>query len=88
MIQTELYQTRPDGVKLYRTYSDANMLIRQDQTGAEYSEAIDVENSGYTYTETTTPIPSEEISDTDALNIIMGRGMNEPDNSGDVPQED
>ena len=88
MIQTELYQTRLDGVKLYRTYSDVNMLIRQDQTGAEYSEAIDVENSGYTYTETTTPIPSEEISDTDALNIIMGRGMNEPDNSGDVPQED
>lgn len=88
MIQTELYQTRSDGVKLYRTYSDANMLVRQDQTGAEYSEAIDVENSGYTYTETTTPIPSEEISDTDALNIIMGRDMNEPDNSGDVSQED
>ena len=88
MIKTELYQTRSDGVKLYRTYSDTNMLIRQDQTGAEYSEAVDIENSGYTYTETTTPIPSEEISDTEALNIIMGRDMNEQNNSGDVSQED
>lgn len=88
MIQTEFHKTRSDGVKLYRTYSDADMLIRQDQTGAEYSEAIDVENSGYTYTETSTPIPSEEISDTDALNIIMGRGMNGPGNGGEVPQED
>lgn len=88
MIKTELYQTRSDGVKLYRTYSDTNMLIRQDQIGAEYSEAVDIENSGYTYTETTTPIPSEEISDTEALNIIMGRDMNEQNNSGDVSQED
>lgn len=88
MIQTELYQTRSDGVKLYLTYSDANMLIRQDQTGAEYSEAVDVENSGYTYTETDTPIPSEELSDTEALTIIMGRDQDGPDNSDEVPQAD
>ena len=60
MIITEFYRTRKDGVNLYRTYSDANMLIKQDQTDVLYEEAIDVENSGYTYTETETPIPQEE----------------------------
>lgn len=50
MIVTEFYKTRSDGVNLYRTYSDeGEMLIRND--GAEFSEAIDVECSGYTYTE-------------------------------------
>ena len=60
MIITEFYKTRKDGVNLYRTYSDANMLIKQDQTNILYEEAIDVENSGYTYTETEIPIPQEE----------------------------
>lgn len=55
MIKTEEYMTRSDGVKLIRTYSDAGFQIRQDQTGVVYSEAIDVENSGYTYTETDIP---------------------------------
>lgn len=55
MIKTEEYMTRSDGVKLIRTYSDAGFQIRQDQTGIVYSEAIDVENSGYTYTETDIP---------------------------------
>ena len=52
MIQREFYTQRKDGVKLYRTYSDAGMMIRQNETGAEYAEAIDVEGSPYTYTET------------------------------------
>ena len=77
MIIKEFYQERPDGVKLYRTYSDANLMIRQEQTGAEYTEAIDVENSDYTYTETETPIESEELTDTEALNILLGRDTNE-----------
>lgn len=55
MIKTEEYMTRSDGVKLIRTYSDAGFKIRQDQTGIVYGEAIDVENSGYTYTETDIP---------------------------------
>ena len=58
MIKTEFYTTRPDGVKLYRTYSDSGFYIEQN-TGAVYSEAIDIENSGYTYAETDTPIPDE-----------------------------
>lgn len=42
MIQREFYTQRKDGVKLYRTYSDAGMMIRQNETGAEYAEAVDV----------------------------------------------
>lgn len=52
MIVREFYTTRKDGVKLFRTYSDSNMYIRQVEIGSEYSEAIDVENAPYTYEET------------------------------------
>lgn len=51
MIVREFYIERRDGVKLYRTYSDINHYIIQDQTGIEYPEAIDVEDAPYTYTE-------------------------------------
>ena len=50
MIQREFYAQRNDGVKLYRTYSDAGMMIRQNETGAEYAEAVDVTDAPYTYT--------------------------------------
>lgn len=44
------------------------MMIRQNETGAEYAEAIDVEGASYTYTETETRIQAEEAAeDTDAL---------------------
>lgn len=56
MIKTEFLETRADGVKLYRTYSDEGMMIEQVQTGVRYSEAVDVENSGFTYIETDEPI--------------------------------
>lgn len=61
MIQREFYKQRKDGVKLYRTYSDAGMMIRQNETGVDYSEAIDVEGAPYTYMETETPIETPEI---------------------------
>lgn len=73
MIVTEFYREREDGVKLYRTYSDAGLMIRQEQTGAEYAEAIDVEDSGYSYIETDTPIEGEELTDSEALDILLGR---------------
>ena len=50
MIVREFYRTRNDGVNLYPTYSDARITIIRDD-GAEYDEAIDVENAPYTYTE-------------------------------------
>ena len=59
MIQTEFFMTRSDGVNLYRTYSDAERLIQKDGTDELYTEAIDVENSGFTYTETDIPIEGE-----------------------------
>ncbi len=71
MIITEFYLTRQDGVNLYHTYSDNGVMIQQVETGNQYDEAIDVEGL-YTYTETDIPI-EEEISDSEALNIIMGR---------------
>ena len=52
MVKTEFYATRKDGVKLYKTYSDNNKYIHKIGTEEEYSEAIDIENSGYEYEET------------------------------------
>lgn len=60
MIVTEYYKTRSDGVVLNRTYSDSDMMILQNETGIEYSEAIDVEGAPYTYTETDKPISELE----------------------------
>lgn len=62
MIQREFYTQRKDGVRLYRTYSDAGMMIRQNETGAEYAEAVDVTDAPYTYTETDTPIKTPEMT--------------------------
>ena len=67
MIQREFYTQRKDGVKLYRTYSDAGMMIRQNETGVEYTEAIDVEGAPYTYTETETPIVTPEMTTEERL---------------------
>lgn len=52
MIVREYFETRFDGVKLFRTYSDTNHYIRQIPTGVIYEEAIDVESAPYTYEET------------------------------------
>ncbi len=51
MVVKEYYTTRSDGVKLYKTYSDAGYYIIQNETGHLYEEAIDVENAPYTYSE-------------------------------------
>lgn len=88
MIQRGFYKQRKDGVKLYRTYSDAGMMIRQNETGVEYAEAIDVEGAAYTYTETDklatddfdpeTASPEqlrERLADTEtAAKILLGEG--------------
>ena len=51
--------------KLIKRYSDARFLIRQDQTGIDYPEAIDVVNAPYTYTETDIPIEQPEPEEPD-----------------------
>ena len=63
MIRKELYETREDGVKLYRTYSDENFKILQVETGNIYDEAIDIETSNYTYEETKYKIGEEVNTD-------------------------
>ena len=69
MIVREEYKTRSDGVKLYRTYSDAGKSVIQNETGIEYTEAIDVEGAPYTYSEGN-DLP--ELSAEEALEIILG----------------
>lgn len=77
MIQTE--QIQISGRTLVRTYSDANLMIRQDGTGNVYAEAVDPVGSGRTYSETDTPIEQTEDDrvaqleeDSAALKILMG----------------
>ena len=56
MIQTELLN---DGT-LIRHYSDAGMILLQNETGMKYADPIDVVPCPYTYTETDEPIEQEE----------------------------
>jgi len=48
---------------LVRTYSSAGMMIRQAGTGIEYAEAVDPPDSGRSYVETETPIPTAQLPD-------------------------
>ena len=44
------------------------MMIRQNETGAEYAEAVDVTDTPYTYTETETKITEDGVpEDADTL---------------------
>lgn len=69
----EYYQTRTDGVKLYKIYSASDVLIKQVETGHLYSMAIDVEDSPYTYEETTEPV-EREVKKYSTLKIIRALG--------------
>lgn len=69
MIVREEFKTRADGVKLFRTYSDEGRDIIQNETGNVYSEAIDVENAPYTYTESDEDV---ELTAEEALELILG----------------
>lgn len=59
MLKTE-YLGQVDGMTLHRTYSDEEMMIRQDETGELYEEAVDPDFMNRTYTETDIPIHTEE----------------------------
>lgn len=59
-----------NGVTYDYTYSDSGMKIERD--GALYDEAVDPEGSGREYTESDTPIEEEALTDTEALQIILG----------------
>ena len=73
MVKTEFYMEREDGVILNRTYSDAGMKIRSDETGALYDDAIDPASIGRTYTETDEPIEQDGTAE-EVLNVLLGGG--------------
>lgn len=58
-----------NGRQYTRTYSETHYIERD---GVEYEEAIDPIDSGRVYTESKTPLP--EISDSEALEIIVNGG--------------
>lgn len=58
---------------LIKHYSDAGYLLLQNETGAKYSDPIDIVPCPYTYTETDEPIEEEsdeEISGEELLSMI------------------
>ena len=75
MIVTEYFMTRTDGVVLNRTHSDAGFYILQNETGIEYSEAVDVEGAPYTYSETDKVIETEEATEADYLAALERFGV-------------
>ena len=50
-IKKEFVAETADGVKLYRTFSDENRRILQNETGIVFDDAVDVENAVFTYSE-------------------------------------
>lgn len=58
-----------NGRELIKTYSDNNKFIIQNETGAKYTEAIDVPNK-YIYTESNEDIPVEDEEDLWKINTI------------------
>ena len=72
MIKTETITI--NGRTFVCAYSDANRMIKQDGTGAVYSEAYDPADSGRTYTETEEELPTEAGSEDykTAFEIITG----------------
>ena len=60
MIKREFYETRFDGVKLFKTYSDSGVKIRKVGTYEVYDDAIDIEGAPYIYEETDEPIEVAE----------------------------
>lgn len=69
-----------NGVMYSYTYSDSGFMIERD--GVEYSEAVDVTDASYTYTETETPIETPEMTTEErlqdaetALGIMFGEAQ-------------
>lgn len=50
-IKKEFVAETAEGIKLYRTFSDENRKILQNETGLIYDDAVDVENAEFTYSE-------------------------------------
>ena len=76
MLKREFFQTREDGVKLYRAFSDSGLLIKKIGAGEIYSEAIDIEADGFSYLETDIPVPeNDELTVEDTLMMLSELGV-------------
>jgi hypothetical protein len=60
MIKHEFYCRRKDGIELYKTFSDEEYYIRQEDTGNIYEVAIDPSDTTHTYIETEDKIPRKD----------------------------
>lgn len=63
MIIKEFLETREDGIKLYRHYSDKGVMLRQVETGLLYGDPIDIEGAPFTYEETDEPVMDSTIKE-------------------------
>ena len=68
-----MVRTETLGNGLIHTFSDIGCKLLQTDTGIVYDDAIDVPNSGHTYEEYGDP--TEELTDAEALRIILGGGF-------------
>lgn len=76
MLIHEFINTRYDGVKLYRTCSDIDILVRKVGTEELYTEAIDIEDIRFAYTETDIPIDDTgELTVEDTLTMLRDLGV-------------
>lgn len=73
------YRTREDGVKLYKIESPNGFYILQNETNRKYAVAIDVENSGYTYSETNEKIKKDEGTQDEATSTDDGSILRQPE---------
>lgn len=81
MIIREFQETRFDGVRLYRTYSDTDHLIKKVSDGVTYGDAIDVsENEEYEevdgYIDLEGPDSYEEILEVTEKSETIARKIN------------
>lgn len=61
-----------NGIDFIKTISDT-YKIKKIGTEEIYTEAVDILNSGYSYEETEELLDSDEIEDSEAVDIITGR---------------
>lgn len=63
------------GGAVVRHYSDQGVMIRKVEDGTLWPDAVDIVPCQYTYEETDVPVPDEDISPEELLEIILG-GVN------------
>ena len=67
MIKHEFYCRRKDGIELYKTFSDEEYYIRQEDTGNIYEVAIDPGDTTHTYIETEDKIQRKDNESEDVV---------------------